>query len=246
MIKALNAIQVLLPDSKAVIDRYKQMVIAAKGDIINIPGDYQTAAKLSFRNNHLSYSTNGGYHLVFNLDGNIVAGTAAKSMMFMAGTDEYRLYLEQLRDQLAKAALQSPENAAALNKYYELVDNYLINPTAHLDHLFIQRLQTGNPDSDMTKLIEMYAPYMDVSKALESLQQKDNAEKMGGIDLKKSTTPLNIQNNGGTIKFNIDPAMIERINAAPGFTPQVFTISPLQSLPAFLGMSKEEATQVAS
>jgi hypothetical protein len=95
-----------------------------------------------------------------------------------------------------------------------------------------------------------------VIKGLESMKgasrkptsgQSDQSPAMnGGIDLTKASTPLDVHNEGGVINFNINPALIEQIIKAPGLTPHVFAIDPLQSLPEFLGMSKEEAQQMAA
>lgn len=67
----------------------------------------------------------------------------------------------------------------------------------------------------------------------------------GGIDLRKTSTPLDVRNQGGVINFNINPAQIKQIITALEFTPQIFAIDPLRSLSEFLGMSREEAQQLA-
>ena len=38
-------------------------------------------------------------------------------------------------------------------------------------------------------------------------------------------------------KFHIDPAMLERLQNAPGFVPVVIDVQPLKDLPAFLGLT---------
>jgi len=76
----------------------------------------------------------------------------------------------------------------------------------------------------------------------EKISDKDHAET-GGIDLKKSSMPLKTRNQGGPLKFNIDPVMLRDLDSAPGLTGQILEISPLQSLPGFLGMSKDEEAQ---
>jgi hypothetical protein len=60
-------------------------------------------------------------------------------------------------------------------------------------------------------------------------------EKTGGIDLTPANMNLQTQNNGGEIKFNIDPAMLERLQNAPGFVPVIINIQPINSLQEFLG-----------
>jgi hypothetical protein len=62
----------------------------------------------------------------------------------------------------------------------------------------------------------------------------------GGIDLTRNSTPLDVRNRGGAVNFNIDPAQVERILAAPGLSPKIYTIDPLQNLSDFLGINKAE------
>ena len=68
-------------------------------------------------------------------------------------------------------------------------------------------------------------------------------QDLGGIDL-TSDKALEVRNNGLSIKFNIDPAMLAQLQNAPGFTPVIINIQPLTSLSEFLGVS-QEATSTA-
>ena len=59
----------------------------------------------------------------------------------------------------------------------------------------------------------------------------------GGIDFTAHKIPLETHNNGREIKFKIDRAMLQQLQDLPGFIPQIIDVQPLQSLPAFLGLS---------
>ncbi len=58
----------------------------------------------------------------------------------------------------------------------------------------------------------------------------------GGIDLTAANKYLQTQNSGGTIKFHIDPAMLKELQDAPGFSPVIISIQPLNDVPQFLGI----------
>jgi len=47
---------------------------------------------------------------------------------------------------------------------------------------------------------------------------------------------LRTQNNGETIKFHIDPAMLQQLQNAPGFVPVIISIQPMTNLHQFLGV----------
>ncbi len=66
-------------------------------------------------------------------------------------------------------------------------------------------------------------------------QDKAMNAKTGGIDL-TSDKALTIQNNGEAIKFNIDPAMLEQLQNAPGFVPVIISIQPMTDIRMFLGL----------
>lgn len=56
----------------------------------------------------------------------------------------------------------------------------------------------------------------------------------GGIDLTSANMNLQTQNNGGEIKFHIDPAMLAQLQNAPGFVPVIISIQPMSDLKSFL------------
>ena len=61
-----------------------------------------------------------------------------------------------------------------------------------------------------------------------------NSKNTGGIDFTVGRTPLEIRNPGKSIKFRINPAMLAKLQAAPGFVPIIIDYEPLISLKEFL------------
>jgi len=64
----------------------------------------------------------------------------------------------------------------------------------------------------------------------------------GGIDLTPANMNLQTRNSNGEIKFHIDPAMLQQLQNAPGFTVGSITIQPLKSLVAFLALNQNTAS----
>ncbi|MBI4309758.1 MAG: hypothetical protein HY591_05455 [Candidatus Omnitrophica bacterium] len=93
---------------------------------------------------------------------------------------------------------------------------------------------TGATFEELEALKEDSDPYIR-NAARRSLQQ---GLAKGGIDFNSDKMNLSVQDNGhGEIKFHIDRAMLQQLQNAPGFIPQVIDVQPLKSLPAFLGFS---------
>ena len=65
----------------------------------------------------------------------------------------------------------------------------------------------------------------------------------GGIDLTADQLNVKINNNGGTIKFTADPAMLKLWQDAPGFFPVITTFSPSTNIPTFLGLNKTSSQE---
>ncbi len=82
---------------------------------------------------------------------------------------------------------------------------------------------------------------------LDSAQMADRAQtNTGGIDL-TSDKVLSVQNNGQEIKFHIDPAMLQRLQNAPGFTPVIINIQPMVNVRTWLGINNlKSANKIAS
>ena len=86
-------------------------------------------------------------------------------------------------------------------------------------------------------------------KQVETTNQRmagltDKVEKTGGIDLTPANMNLQTQNSGGEIQFQMDPAMLERLQNAPGFVPVIINIQPMIDLRQFLGLAESPARQM--
>jgi hypothetical protein len=86
-----------------------------------------------------------------------------------------------------------------------------------------------------------------VKLGLESpVGQNSGTGQKGGIDFAKKT-PLEVQNAGEGIKFQMDPAMLQQLQNAPGFVPVIISIQPMTDLKEFLGLNSGAlTTQLAS
>jgi hypothetical protein len=63
---------------------------------------------------------------------------------------------------------------------------------------------------------------------------------VGGIDFDPARLNLEIQNNGGGIRFHISPELLEQLQNAPGFIPVIHSIQPMPPLPSFLGRGVDD------
>ena len=66
----------------------------------------------------------------------------------------------------------------------------------------------------------------------------------GGIDLDPGKMNLNAQKAGGEIKFDVDPAQLQQMQNAAGFSPVIIGIHPLNSLNDFLGLADKSAVGI--
>ncbi|MBF0489351.1 MAG: hypothetical protein HQL15_01865 [Candidatus Omnitrophica bacterium] len=73
-------------------------------------------------------------------------------------------------------------------------------------------------------------------KALISSPDSDLLKK-GGIDFGSDKINLETRNQGGEIKFHLNPAQLAQLQNVPGFTPVIISIQPMVSLRIFLGLS---------
>jgi hypothetical protein len=72
---------------------------------------------------------------------------------------------------------------------------------------------------------------MDMSSVLE----EDN--KNGGIDLDPEKMNIVTKSSGESIQFNLDPAMLQRLQNSSGVTPVIVSVHALDSLQQFMGVS---------
>ena len=110
----------------------------------------------------------------------------------------------------------------------------------YLNEIRRQGLNKEDIRSTLTKYfgIDAPIPVNDISQEInQSLGNKAmNTEEKGGIDL-SSDKALIVHNNGQAIQFHIDPAQLQRLQNAPGFSPTIVSIKPLRNLRRFLGIN---------
>jgi len=83
--------------------------------------------------------------------------------------------------------------------------------------------------------------------SIRYVYEKPNDQKIpngenGGIDLTPANMHLQTQNKGGGIRFHFDPAMLQRLQKAPGFIPVVVSIHST-NLRIFLGLAGNQSPQ---
>ena len=73
-------------------------------------------------------------------------------------------------------------------------------------------------------------------EAIKVLSVDVKKENAGGIDLTSGEKALAVQSSNGGIKFNMNPAMLPRLENAVGITPVIINIQPMIDLKLFLGL----------
>jgi hypothetical protein len=67
---------------------------------------------------------------------------------------------------------------------------------------------------------------------------KPDSAQLGGIDLNPTDKALQVQDKDGKILFHTDSTMLEQYRNAPGFTPVILNILPLNNVREFLGAAQ--------
>ena len=74
-----------------------------------------------------------------------------------------------------------------------------------------------------------------------SLDEAAINSKHGGIDLTRDRMGLQVQDDGQSVQFKFDPAMIQQLQNSSGLTPVIIDIQPMTTtVPMFLGLSDKE------
>ena len=89
----------------------------------------------------------------------------------------------------------------------------------------------------------IYTQFHNVVMAAQT-QPADHAMSPGGIDLDGKRLDIMTKITGTETAFNMDPAMLQRMQNAPGVTPVIMGIQPLDSLSQFLGVKGASAQPV--
>jgi len=99
-----------------------------------------------------------------------------------------------------------------------------------------------NPLQEFFKALFYVTPLMIVGASQDKSQLSNKEIKsgrdLGGIDLSPTNIDLQSRSSDGEIKFRMDPAILARLQKAPGFVPVIINIQPLKSLSAFLGVNQ--------
>jgi hypothetical protein len=109
-------------------------------------------------------------------------------------------------------------------------------PLPEANNTFMEKL--------FTKL-EMPVSWAEYHKALTDRTQITDLAQKGGIDLNPELMDLRTRSDGGAIRFNLDPVLMQKLEDAPGLTPVIIDIRPTEDLQMFLGL-KEEGSQSTS
>ncbi|MBF0571075.1 MAG: hypothetical protein HQL12_04320 [Candidatus Omnitrophica bacterium] len=104
-------------------------------------------------------------------------------------------------------------------------------------------------DDEFSQMMK-WASFFILSKLSGTITPKKDSAMLkiekGGIDLTAANMNLQTQNNGGEIKFHLDPAMLRQLQNAPGFVPVIINIQPMMDLRQFLGLNVQERVPAAS
>jgi len=106
------------------------------------------------------------------------------------------------------------------------------SPAAILRFALYDLIDQSNPDALRLEEISNGNGHGPADAALLS------AEK-GGIDLTPARMNLVTHNLLGSIKFHLDPVMLQQLQNAKGFVPVIVRIEPLKSLPEFLNTAEK-------
>jgi hypothetical protein len=77
-------------------------------------------------------------------------------------------------------------------------------------------------------------------RSVRSLDVDRALLEKGGIDLTPANMNLQTQNSGESIKFYLDPAILEQLRNAPGFVPVIINVQPMTDLRTFLGLADSQ------
>ncbi|NTV29465.1 MAG: hypothetical protein HGA80_05230 [Candidatus Omnitrophica bacterium] len=82
---------------------------------------------------------------------------------------------------------------------------------------------------------------VDNAEVADIKTNENKAFDKGGIDLDPQRIDLKTSDGGGSLRFDIDPAVLDRFRKAPGVTPVIAGVRPLDSLAAFMEVPQAAA-----
>ena len=108
-------------------------------------------------------------------------------------------------------------------------------------HRYVVAQELAKTSQIKEPVIDLQAPLIPILKTSDDAAMMGDKFQKGGIDLTPQN--FNIETQGQGIEFNVpmNPAQWENLNIQ-GFTPVIFTITPVTNLPLFLGISQKKNT----
>ncbi|MEI7998793.1 MAG: dephospho-CoA kinase, partial [Candidatus Omnitrophota bacterium] len=126
---------------------------------------------------------------------------------------------------------------AEIRGVFELTESVQLTDSEYDTYATKRIINTGDKE-------QLYSQADDVLREDKVMKTNDKDSSMGGIDLTPANNVLQTQNDGQSIKFHLDPAMLNQLQNAPGFVPVIINIQPLNSLQKFLGVDVTHPTPV--
>ena len=102
------------------------------------------------------------------------------------------------------------------------------------------------PQPALENIVENGGPKVNSAQLTENQLVDQSLKRRGGIDLTAGNLNLLTLNSSGGIKFHMDPAMLQRLQNAPGFVPVIINIQPMTDLRLFLGLGNNSSSPVTS
>ncbi|MBF0571999.1 MAG: hypothetical protein HQL12_09045 [Candidatus Omnitrophica bacterium] len=147
-------------------------------------------------------------------------------------------FLEVVRDSIEKDMVpEVEENLKIAKDHVETIKN--MTP-----HQYYQEVSKNPNYTRQTATL----PYLKKDQTMMKI-----AQEYGGIDLSPANMNLLTRTDFSLaaqidtgIKFHLDPALIKRLQEAPGFVPVVIQIHPVTDLRSFLGLADRQSSQQAA
>jgi hypothetical protein len=116
-------------------------------------------------------------------------------------------------------------------------DDYTREFTEFFMNALVKEIFRQNGINFETRLANVSGTQRPTQNAVVANPAENSAENPGGIDLTAQRFNLDIRNQGGDFKFDIDPAKWQDVTI-DGFNPVIINITPVADLPVFLSRTQ--------